>query len=135
MEMEANHKYKIMDVPVKGTIVQIEEPIPYRTGNGFFRNVLLRTGEAYDPPAFFQLTLFGEDALNLDPERDLERSLQCTGRLNSRSYIDRNGNMRWSMSISADGVILGPRKMERPASAEETEGAKSAVDDTEDIPF
>jgi len=140
MEEDINQRYRVAEIPLEGKIVEIGALIPYKSGNGFFRNVLLETAGSNGYPAFVQVTLFGTDATDLDVDLDFQRPLQCTGRLTSRRYLDRNGNVRWALSITAAGVILGHRVSAAPPSAEgKAAEAASPVNglesDPDDIPF
>ena len=140
MDEDINQKYRIAELPLEGKIVEINALIPYKSGNGFFRNVLLEVTGPNGYPALVQVTLFGTDATDLDVDLDLRRPLQCTGRLTSRRYLDRNGNVRWALSIAAAGVMLGHRASAAPPSAEgKAAEAASPVNglesDPDDIPF
>ena len=139
MDEDINQRYRVAELPLEGKIAEIGALIPYRSGDGFFRNVLLETTGTNGYPAFVQVTLFGTDAADLDVDLDLRRPLQCTGRLTSRRYLDRNGNVRWALSMTAAGVILGHRASATPPSAEEQAAeAASPVNglesDPDDIP-
>jgi len=140
MEEDINQKYRVVDVPLDGKIVEVDELIPYKNGNGFFRNVILEINGVFGTPAYVPVALFGMDATELDPELDMNRPLKCAGRLTSRRYLDRNGRMRWALSMSASGVILGARESLQPKSqneqlADAIKAADPLESDPDDIPF
>ena len=144
MDGDINQKYRIAELPLDGRIAEVGGLIPYRNGNGYFRNVVLAVAGVLDTPAYVPVTVFGTDATDLDPQLDLERPMQCTGRLTSRRYLDRNGNVRWALSLTATGVMLGPRKTMDPQGVSRDDAtaladAAEVPDDWggggEDIPF
>ena len=141
MDTDINQRYRIFDMPVEGAIAEVGELIPYRNGNGFFRTVVIAVPGVLDTPAYLPLTLFGTDATDLDPQLDKDRPLKCTGRLNSRRYLDRNGRMRWTMSVAAAGVMLGPRAAMQPPKQGDADPRNIADDRTDeatdfsDVPF
>lgn len=142
MDADINQRYRIAEIPVDGTIAEIDELVPYRSGNGFLRNVVVAVSGVLDTEAYLPLTLFGDDAAGLDPQLDLKRPLKCQGRLVSRRYLDRNGRVRWSMSMTATGVMLGPRPTMQPPEKREGDDPRNWPDENtgadaldNDIPF
>ena len=139
MDTDINQRYRIAEIAVDGTIAEIDELVPYRNGNGFLRNVVVAVSGVLDTEAYLPLTLFGDDAAGLDPRLDLKRPLKCQGRLVSRRYLDRNGRVRWSMSMTATGVMLGPRPTMQPENGQNDAELGEMPDDWDngenDIPF
>ena len=139
MDTDINQRYRIAEIAVDGTIAEIDELVPYRNGNGFLRNVVVAVSGVLDTEAYLPLTLFGDDAAELDPRLDLKRPLKCQGRLVSRRYLDRNGRVRWSMSMTATGVMLGPRPTMAPENGQNDAELGEMPDDWDngenDIPF
>ena len=144
MIIDENQKYPISNIALTGTIAEIGELIPYRSGNGFLRNVVLETKGVLDLVAYVPLTLFGRDAEELDQRMDIGRSMKCTGRLSSRRYVDRNGNVRWALSMSAASVELGrhePAEPDKDGQPQEDENRPSVtaddsfMADDDDLPF
>lgn len=138
MDTDINQKYRIAELPISGKIAEVGGLIPYRSGNGYFRNVVLAVTGVLDTPAYVPVTVFGTDAADLDPQLDLERPMTCTGRLTSRRYLDKSGNVRWALSLAATGVMLGPRKTMGPQGVSRDE-IPDVPDDwgggDNDIPF
>lgn len=142
MDTDMNQRYRVADMPVTGKIVEIDELVPYRNGNGFLRNVVVAVSGVLDTEAYLPLTLFGDDAAGLDQQLDLGRPLKCQGRLVSRKYLDRSGRMRWSVSVTAIGVMLGPRPTTQPRGHDDDDprnwpDENTGVDalDTNNMPF
>lgn len=140
MDGDINQKYRIADIPLEGKIAEICELIPYRNGNGFLRTVILEVSGVLNTQAYVPITLLGIDATELDPQLDVGRPMQCAGRISSRRYLDRAGNVRWAVSITGAGVILGARASLQPKSQnEQLMDASKAADplesDPDDIPF
>ena len=131
-----NTKYKILDLPLEGEIHSMSGLVPYSNGVGHFRNIVMAV-QGVVGPAYVPITLFGLDASNLDPDMDLRRPITCTGRLTSRQYTDRNGNLRWALSLTAHGVMLGPRPTAAPTggTGEPSGYENEPQDDMDDIPF
>lgn len=138
MDTDINQKYRIAELPITGKVAEVGELIPYRNGNGYFRNVVLAVTGVLDTPAYVPVTVFGTDATDLDPQLDLERPMKCTGRLTSRRYLDKSGNVRWALSLAATSVMLGPRKTTGPQVVSQDEIPDVADDwsgGDDDLPF
>jgi single-stranded DNA-binding protein len=121
-----------------GDIAEIGELVPYKNGNGYFRNVVLSVKDEAGAQAFVPMTMFGTDATDLDQQLDLGRHVTCTARLTSHKYTDRNGNGRWVLSMSAIRAVMAPRAGNEPQEAdphEDPPDANIATGDPEDIPF
>jgi hypothetical protein len=89
-----------------------------------------------DTPAYVPVTVFGVDATDLDQQLDLKRPMKCTGRLTSRRYLDKSGNVRWALSLTATGVMLGPRETAGPQGVSRDEIPDVTNDwGDDDIPF
>lgn len=136
MDTDINQRYRIAELPIAGKVTEVGELLQYRNGNGYFRNVVLEVAGVLDTPAYVPVTVFGVDATDLDPQLDLKRPMKCTGRLTSRRYLDKSGNVRWAMSLTATGVMLGPRETIGPqgVSREEIPDMPNDWGD-DDIPF
>lgn len=133
---DINQRYRISDTQVSGELEEIEDLIPYRNGNGYFRNVVIKLPGGVVQP-LLPITMFGTDATNLDEKLDLHRKIQCTARLTSRRYYDREGKIRWILSMSSLNVMLGPRPGETQEAdpREDWPDDNIATGDPEDIPF
>lgn len=146
MDMDLTHKYRIADIPLDGKLVEIDELIPYKNGGGFLRTVILEVAGVFNTPAYVPITLLGTDATDLDPQLDNDRPMKCTGRISSRRYLDRAGHVRWAVSLTGTGVILGQRASLQPKSqneelvdairdAEAASPVNGLESDPDDIPF
>ena len=132
-ETEINQRFRISDTPVSGELDEIGELTPYKSGTGYFRNVVIRMPGGV-APVLLPITMFAEDAVSLDPKLDLNRTIRCTARLTSRRYLNKERQVRWILSMSAINVMLGPRVGEEPA-AENHDFPPEADAAVEDIPF
>jgi single-stranded DNA-binding protein len=129
MDTDINQRYRVTDIPVDGKIAEIDDLVPYKNGNGFLRNVVVAVSGVLDTEAYLPLTLFGDDAAGLDPQLDLGRPLKCQGRLMSRKYLDRSGRMRWNVSVTATGVMLGPRPTMQPTEMRDADDPRNWPDE------
>lgn len=130
---DINQRFRISDTPMSGTIEEIGELTQYKSGNGFFRNIVMSLPGGI-APVLLPITVFGTDAADLDPTLDLHRDIKCTARLTSRRYLDKSGNVRWILSMSAVAPMLGPRKGEEP-QAESHDFPPEADEAVENLPF
>jgi hypothetical protein len=141
--MEDNMRWKLLDFDVSGKIHSLDQLVPYASGQGYLRNIVIETasrvvgveGEVYMP-----VTVFGTDATGLY-DSDIGREIKCTGRLHSRRYVDGLGHVRWALAINARAIILGPAKTDEPMNKDEDPtGIKAMAEsmgpgDDEDLPF
>ena len=137
MDEDTNIRYKIADIPMEGEIAEIGG-ITNWGDNGRLREVVLRT-EGLFGPALVPTTVFGDDAAYLDPARDTGRNMKCTARLTSKRYTDRNGKLRWYVSLTARNIVVsGPQ-----APGDDPTGAETPANtpddplesDPDDLPF
>lgn len=133
--MDDNTRYKIADIPVEGEIVELGELANWGDQGGKLRSLVVQV-EGVFAPALVPMTVFGDDAVYLDPTRDVGRRARCTGRLTSRRYTDHSGKQRWAMSLTARGLVVS----DAAASAGgDPTGAKTMVNelasDSDDLPF
>lgn len=61
-------------------------------------------------------------------------SVLVEGRIEKRSWTDKNGNTRYAVEVVAERVKLAPRKQETPATNAYTPSAYAAVPQLEEIP-
>lgn len=138
MDEDTNTRYKIADIPMEGEIAEIGG-ITNWGDNGRLREVVLRV-EGLFGPAFVPTTVFGDDAAYLDPARDTGKNMKCTARLTSKRYTDRNGKLRWCVSLTARGIVISepvpdpeqPKATEAKAMVKALESLES---DPDDLPF
>jgi hypothetical protein len=134
MDEDTNTRYKIADIPLEGEIAEMGS-ITNWGDNGRLREVVLRVEGLYGP-AFVPTTVFGDDASYLDPARDTGKNMKCTARLTSKRYTDRNGKLRWSVSMSARGIVVSEPGPLKSAEAKAMVKAVDALEsDMDDIPF
>lgn len=129
-----NNRYKIRDIQFTGTLYSMDGVIPYKTGTGCFRNILVETAGKFDGDrAYVPVTVFGADAQERDPVLDKGRKIDVTACLTSRKY-EWDGKIRWSLSLPAVSVQLGPRVTLTPPEPENpvVQADDPAVDD---LPF
>ena len=132
MSDEQIARYKLIDVPIDGRIVSMEEIVAYSTGH--LRNLIVTTKGLYDDAAMVPITVFGDDARNLN-ETDLQRPITCMARLSSRRYTNKYGTTRWALSFAAYGVKLGPHTEQGTPTTDETSANSDWANDADDIPF
>lgn len=133
--MDDNTRYKIADILVEGDIMEVGELANWGDQGGKLRSLVVQVDGVF-APALVPMTVFGDDAVYLDPDRDVGRHARCTGRLTSRRYTDHNGKPRWAMSLTARGLVVSDAGV---SSGDDPTGAKalasSMANDPDDIPF
>ena len=139
--IDENQKFKISDTPYEGRLAEIGELTPYKSGNGFLRNLVIEIRGVFNMAAYVPVTVFGHDAENIDQKMDLGRNVKCIGHLTSRQYTDRSGNVRWALSMSASGLRLEDHPAEKdPDPAAGSDAPSVTADDSfmteeDDLPF
>lgn len=130
-----NEKYAISETAYDGEVFAVGRMIPYRNGNGHLREIVVKVRGLFSTPAYVPVTLFGLDAEQVN-ETAVGGLVRVTGRLNSRQYEDRNGNIRWNLQITGSKVDLVQKAMQPPEPERRNETV--SLDDPnlpDDIPF
>lgn len=131
-----NDKYPIKDMEFSGVIFSVSPTIPFKNGEGAFRNAVLTVDGVYGD-SYVPFLLFGEDAANID-ESAAGRPARVLLRLSSRQYEDRTGSIRWNIGFTCRSITLAAptipvqdvNQTQRDASPD-----TSLASDPDDIPF
>ena len=130
-----NPRYKIRTMAFKGVIHAIDELIPFSSGNGYFRTMVIAEGDGPEK-ALIPITVFGDDAVNLDGNADVGKTIDCQVTLQSRTYINKTGGTSWSLSFKCNSMTIEspkqqPARTDWPIEPDDNDWAK----DSDDIPF
>lgn len=131
-----NDKYPIKDMEFSGVIFSVSPTIPFKNGEGAFRNAVLTVAGVYGD-SYVPFLLFGEDAASID-ESVAGRPARVLLRLSSRQYEDRTGSIRWNIGFTCRSITLAAptipvqdvNQTQRDASPD-----TSLASDPDDIPF
>ena len=97
--------------------------------------VVVKTRGMFNSFAYVPVTLFGKDAEEVDETRT-GCLIRVLARLYSRQYVDKLGNIRWTVGITGTSIDLVRKTMQPPT--QEPEHETVSADDPEmvdDLPF
>ena len=133
--LTSSDRYPIQELEYDGEVFSVGPRIPYRNGNGFLREVVVKTRGMFNSFTYVPVTLFGKDAEEVDETRT-GCLIRVLARLYSRQYMDKLGNIRWTVGITGTSIDLVRKTMQPPT--QEPEHETVSADDPEmvdNLPF
>lgn len=118
-----------------GTVHEIGDLVPYTNGKGSLRTVIIETDGLFNTKALVPVTAFSDDATYLDPKRDVGRKVSCILRLQSSSYVGRDGSRRWRVSLSIRDMKLDQLNADKKYVDGPPRHTPAFPDNDDDIPF
>lgn len=125
--------FNVREDEYDGEVFSVSPLRHYKSGNGQFRTVVIRTRGMFNEMVYVPVTVFGADALDLAPAT-AGRPILVTARLRTFQYETAEGETKWMVGYSASKVELG----QKPQPVREPEPEQVSMDslpDDSDIPF